>query len=484
MIWPSNIWRVMIISKNNELIAKSMKELAPLIRHREVSPVELTSAVLEQVATYNDALNAFITISSEKAAETAKEAEKEIMQGNYRGPLHGMPMGIKDNIYFKNQITTMGSKIHQHFVPDFDATVVKRLRDAGVIFTGKLNMHEYALGGTTDNPFFGTCHNPWDYESIPGGSSGGAGAAIAADMSVASLGTDTSGSIRMPASACGIVGFKPTYGKVSKYGCFPEAWSLDHVGPMTKTVYDAAAMLEVISGLDENDPTSIDTQDVSYTRQLSTNIHGVILGVNEDFFFKDIDSKVEQLIRDGISRLEDMGAKIVPVDIPILQDAEFALTVTDTSETSAVHHHHLKSRPQDFGEDVRLLLEMGEIPSAVDYIQAQQLRRRIKFDFQEVFQKVDVLIAPTMPAIPKKINAEFAKADGKKIEDMSRLVGPANLAGLPSLTLPCGLSEGLPVGMEIMGPAFEEEKVFNVGYAFESTAPLDGKRPHLDALER
>src|SRR5699024_300046 len=237
----------------NELRMKSIEELAPLLKNKQISPVELTESILSQAQNTNELLNAYINIYEHEALQNAEKAEKEIIQGKYRGKLHGIPVGLKDNLYIKDKVTTMGSKIHQYFKPDFDATVVKNLKNAGAILTGKLNMHEYALGITTNNPHYGPSRNPWDPIRTPGGSSGGSAVAVSNYMATAALGTDTGGSIRIPASACGIVGLKPTYGRVSKYGCFPEAWTLDHVGPMTQTVQDAFTLLQVIEGFDKND---------------------------------------------------------------------------------------------------------------------------------------------------------------------------------------------------------------------------------------
>ncbi|SDI57827.1 aspartyl-tRNA(Asn)/glutamyl-tRNA(Gln) amidotransferase subunit A [Aneurinibacillus migulanus] len=471
-----------VITLSKELVTKSVEELAPLLREREISPVELTQEILEHAESHNERINAYITITRKQAEEAALQAEKEIADGNYRGMYHGIPMGIKDNLYFKNEVTTMASKIHGDFVSDFDATVVSKLREAGVIFTGKLNMHEYAWGITNNNPHFGACRNPWDTEKIPGGSSGGSGAAVAADMSVASLGTDTAGSIRIPSSACGIVGLKPTHGRVSKYGCFPLAWSLDHIGPMTKTVKDAAGLLEVIAGYDKNDPTSVNVPIGSYTEQLTGNVKDLVIGINEEYFFNHVDADIEKLVRQGIQRLVDQGAKVEEVSIPSLRYAEYAEMITILAEAAAIHHRNLLARPEDFGKDIRLLFELGEIPSAVDYLQSQQIRRQLKQDFQKAFEKVNVLITPTLPILPPKIGEEYADLNGEKvdlIDHIIRFTGPGNLTGLPALTVPCGFKEGMPVGLQIIGPAFKEGTILNVGYAVEKTNPLKGKKPDL-----
>jgi len=467
---------------NQELSAKSIQELSPLLRDRQISPVELTNAVLTKAESNNEQVNAYIEIDREKAIQEAARAESEIMNGDYRGPLHGIPMALKDILYFKGERVTLGSKIHQDFVPDYDATVVSKLKQEGVVFTGKLNMHEYAWGATTTNPHFGACHNPWDLTKIPGGSSGGSGAAVAADMTIASLGTDTGGSIRIPASACGIIGLKPTHGRISKYGCFPLSWSLDHIGPMTKTVYDAALLLETLSGYDPQDPTSVNTPSKNFTSLLSENLNGTVIGINEEYFFKNVDKKVEDTVRGAIHVLERLGARIETVKLPALQFSEFAELVTITSEASAIHHDNLVKQPANFGDDVRFLLEFGELISSVDYLKAQQIRRQLDNDFAKAFEGIDVLITPTLPFLPNNIGESTVSINGKQLsflDEVIRFTGPGNLTGLPALSIPCGIQDGLPVGLQIMGPAFKEESVLNVAYALEKTNPLKGRKPAL-----
>ncbi len=470
---------------SHELAQKTISELAPLLESSEISPVEITQSVLDRTKKYDETINAFIETDSDKALQSAKEAEKEIATGNYRGPLHGIPLALKDILYFKHEKVTLGSKIHKDFVPEYDATVVSKLKDAGVVFHGKLNMHEYAWGATTNNPHFGPCRNPWDTRKIPGGSSGGSGAAVAADMTIASLGTDTGGSIRIPASSCGIVGLKPTHGRVSKYGCFPLGWSLDHIGPMTKNVKDAAILLEYLAGYDESDPTSVNVPTKKYSNYLSGDVKGKVIGINEDYFFRDVDSNVERLVRQGIKALEDLGAKVEEVKIPALKYSEYAEMITIITEASAVHHNNFVLRPEDFGQDLQFLLKLGELPSAVDYLHAQQIRRMLDQDFAKAFEKVDVLITPTLPFTPPNIGDDTVRINDKNgafLDHVIRFTGPGNITGLPSISVPCGLSDGLPVGMQIMGPAFREEVILNVAYAFEATNPLNGKKPSLEGI--
>lgn len=466
----------------DELAVKSIEQLAPLLAKKELSPVELTKAVLARIEDLDHQIGAFIQYNPDRALDAAIAAESEIVNGRYRGPLHGIPMALKDIFYRKGQITTFGSRIHRDFKPAYDATVVERLTDAGAIFTGTLNMHEYAWGGTTDNPHYGTCRNPWDLERSPGGSSGGAGAAVAADLAVASLGTDTGGSIRIPSAFCGIVGLKPTHGRVSKYGVFPLAWSLDHVGPMTKTVRDAAILLEAIAGYDSSDPTSVDVPVVPYTDYLNGELTDLVIGFEEEYFFKCCDDEVAAVVRQALAWFESMGATVKPVSIPSLRHAPFAELVTITSEASAIHHRNLKERPNDFGEDVRLLLELGELNSAVDYLQAQQVRHKLKRDFTALFREVDVLVSPTLPIPAPRIGQDTVEIGGLKLDIISgltRFMAPGNLTGLPALTVPCGFVSGMPVGLQLIGPAFREEVLLNLGYAFEQTQPLQGRRPSV-----
>jgi aspartyl-tRNA(Asn)/glutamyl-tRNA(Gln) amidotransferase subunit A len=468
------------LSKN--LVDLSVEELAPLLEKKSISPVELTKEVLDHAENSEPQINAYMAIYREDAEKDALVAEEEIINGQYRGMYHGIPMALKDNLYFKNKVTTMSSKIHKDFVPDYDATVVKKLREAGVIFTGKLSMHEYAWGITNNNPHYGPVRNPWDLDKIPGGSSGGSGAAVAAGSSVASLGTDTAGSIRIPSSACGIVGLKPTHGLVSKYGCYPLAWSLDHIGPMTKTVKDAAGLLEIIAGFDKNDPTSVNVDKGNYLSKVNGDVKDLVIGVNEDFFFNQVDTDIDKLVRAGIQSLVDQGAKVETVKIPTLQYAEWAELVTSLSEAAAIHDTDLKNRPNDFGDDIRMLFELGQLPSAVDYLQAQQVRRQLKQDFNKAFQQVDVLISPTLPVAPNNIGEDLVDLNDKQvdlIDNIIRFTGPANLTGIPGLSVPCGFKGNLPIGLQIMGPAFSEALLLNTGYALEQTKPLQGRKPNL-----
>ncbi|WP_042351651.1 Asp-tRNA(Asn)/Glu-tRNA(Gln) amidotransferase GatCAB subunit A [Bacillus massiliigorillae] len=467
---------------NKKWNESTISELAPLIKNKEVSPVEVTRAVIDQIETLNNKLNAYINVTVDKALEQAEVAEKEVLSGNYRGPLHGIPMAIKDNIYFANEVTTMGSKIHKEFVSKDNATVVTKLKEAGTIFTGKLNLHEYAWGATNNNPHFGPCRNPWDLERISGGSSGGSGVSTASHMTIAALGTDTGGSIRIPSSFCGITGLKPTHGLVSKYGAFPLGWSLDHIGPMAKSAKDAAYILEAISGYDAKDPTSVNRAIPSYSNELTGSIKGLKIGINEEYFFNNVDAPIEKTVRNAISSLEKYGATIEVVKLPTLSYVEYAEMITIITEASAIHHDNLIKREEDFGDDVRFLLKLGEIPSAVDYLQAQQIRLQLNREFKDLFTKVDVLITPTHPVLPPKIGQDMVSLNGTEVsflDQIIRFTGPFNLTGLPAVTVPCGFVNNLPVGMQIVGPAFKEGRILNVAHALEQIHPEFSQTPSL-----
>ncbi|TKR54791.1 Asp-tRNA(Asn)/Glu-tRNA(Gln) amidotransferase GatCAB subunit A [Allopusillimonas ginsengisoli] len=467
---------------NKELLEKTVTQLADLIKNRKVSPVEVTQNILEYIEHSNQKTNAYIAITADTALQRAREAETEITAGNYKGVFHGVPIALKDNIYFGNEVTTMASKIHGNFVPENDATVTAKLRDAGAVFTGKLNMHEYAWGIDNNSPHFGAVHNPWNPEKVPGGSSGGSGAAVASHSTYTSLGTDTAGSIRIPSSACGIVGLKPTHGRVSKYGVYPLAWTLDHVGPMAKSVADAAAMLSTIAGFDVKDPTTANVPVNDYITGLNGNVKGLRIGINEAYFFNNVDARVEKIIRDRIADLEKLGAVVKSVSIPALRYAEWTELATSLSEASAIHHRDMQARPNDFGADIRFLFELGELFTGVDYLQAQQARRQLKIEFAQALSEVDVIITPTLPFLAPNIGDDKVDINGKKvdfIENCIRFTGPSNLTGLPALTVPAGLSEGLPVGLQIIGRAFDEAVLLNTAMAIELMKPLGNHRPVL-----
>lgn len=467
-----------------DILTRTATEVGKLIRAGEVTSVEVTRQLQDHAHRLNDTVNAYISFRDDRALEEAHNADAEIAAGKHRGPLHGVPLAIKDNLYVAGETTTMASRIHRDFVPEEDATIVGKLREAGVVLTGKLNMHEYAWGIDNNSPHFGPVRNPWNPDKVPGGSSGGSGAAVAADMAFSALGTDTAGSVRIPSASCGLIGLKPTHGLVAKYGCYPLAWTLDHIGPMSKSVADAAATLQAIAGPDPRDPTSVDVPLGDYLAAAETAPEDLVIGVEEDYFFRDVDSVMEGLVRAQIDELVGAGATVKKVSIPSLAYSEWAELATSLSETSAIHHDDLVHRPGDFGADIRFLFELGELFTAVDYLQAQQVRRQIKQEFAAALQDVDVIATPTLPVLAPDIGSPTADLNGTQVDlvdNFIRYTGPSNLTGLPALTVPVGLKDGLPVGMQLIGRAFGEERLFQVASRIEATRPMQGQRAVVGA---
>ncbi len=459
---------------SNELSRMTISLLAPKLKSRKISPVELTRAVLEHIERLDPLLRAYITVDAEGALKAARTAQRQITQGKYLGPLHGIPISLKDLYDTKGLRTTAGSKIMAVRVPAEDATSVARLRAAGAIIVGKTNLHEFAFGSTTQNPHFGGTRNPYDTGRIPGGSSGGSAAALAADMCIASTGSDTGGSIRTPAALCGIVGLKPTYGRVSLNGIVPLAWSLDHVGPMTKCVRDAAIMLTAMAGYDPKDPTSADEKVPGFARTLKKGVKGLRIGIDPGFCFSMVDNEVEASVRSGLRVLEGEGARIVEIRLPSIELTSVVESILITTEAAAYHEDNLRSRAADYGDDVRALLQGGSVFSAVHYLKAQRLRRIIQQEFAQAFQKIDLFALPgaAVPAPP--IGAQTVSIAGAETDvpmALLRFACPSNLTGLPAISVPCGLSnEGLPVGLQLVGRAFDEATLLRAAYAFEAEA--------------
>ena len=453
----------------------TIAELAPLIESGDVSHVVVTRAVLERIEALDGRLNAYITVLHDDAMSAAREAENAILAGGYLGPLHGVPISLKDLFWTQGVRTTAGSKILADFVPNEDAHSVARLKAAGAVIVGKTNLHEFAFGVTTINPHYGTTRNPWDAERIAGGSSGGSAAAVAAGLCTAALGTDTGGSIRIPAALCGIVGLKPTYGRVSRHGVVPLAWTMDHVGPMTRSVRDAALMLNVVAGHDPRDPASTDAPAPDFTAGLDAGVKGLRLGVPQHFYFDDLDAEVEGCVRAAIDVLGRLGGKIEEVALPRLEYAPAVYWPISISEAAAYHRDWLINRPQDYGDDVRERMEPGLLAPAVRYLQAQRARRLIADDFRHALREVDVLLVPTTPVPAPRLD----EAGTPEVRSsLLRLTSPANLAGLPALSVPCGFTgAGLPVGLQIIGRAFDEATVLRVGHAYETTAGWEVRIP-------
>lgn len=448
---------------------------ARLIKSRELSPVELTEACLERTASIDGELNAFITLSGEEARRDAQRATKEIADGNYRGPLHGIPMALKDLFSVAGVRMTAGSKIMAEHVPDEDAEVVRRLRDAGAIITGKLNMHEFAYGATGVNPHYGPALNPWDTSRITGGSSSGSGAAVAGGECLASLGTDTGGSVRIPSALCGIVGLKPTFGRVSRRGVVPLSWSLDHVGPMTRTVEDAAVLLQAIAGHDPQDPYSAHEPVPDFGESLDAGARGLRIGIPDSYFFDDSTPEVASLVRAAIEHLESLGAEVEEVSLPRIGEIGPAVTSMMLPEALAYHQKWLNERPDDYGESVRFRLELATTISAVAYVQAQRFRSLVAGEWSEnVFSRFDLVAAPvTAIAAPKVEEGELGTT-----LNLIRLTNPFNLLGVPAISVPCGFTEdGLPVGLHLAGRWFNEATVLRAARAYEQSTDWHKRRP-------
>ena len=447
-----------------------IQEAAAELRARRVSAVELATAAIARIDRYNQQLCAFITVTAELAREQARQADRELAAGVDRGPLHGIPIALKDLFYTRGVRTTAGSRVYANFIPEWDATVVERLRAAGAVMLGKLNMHEMAYGITSANPHYGPVRNPWNTECSPGGSSGGSAAAAATRMVYVAMGSDTGGSIRIPAAFCGTVGLKPTYGRVSRHGAFPLGWSLDHMGPLTRSVRDAALVLNAIAGRDAKDPTSSRHPVVDYVPEEGGSIRGLRIGFPENFYFDRLDPDVESAVRGAIARAESLGASVRPVRLPDVAALNAVARMVLLAEASAVAQPVLGQR-ELFGADVLALFDQGCLVPATDYINAQRLRRKMRREFDRVWSEADCLMMPTTPNVAPKIGDTTVRLGGRD-EDVrlatTRLVRGINALGYPALSMPCGMSGGgLPIGLQIVGPVFEEAAVLRVGAALE-----------------
>ncbi|MBB5119372.1 amidase [Streptomyces eurocidicus] len=455
----------------------TVADAAEAVRTRRLSPVELVDSVLERVERVEPRLRAFAAVTAGPARRAARKAEAEIARGALRGPLHGIPAGLKDLIDVAGMATTASSRVRAGHRARTDSTVAARLAAAGVAFVGKTHTHEFAYGLTT--PQTG---NAWDVERVAGGSSGGSAVAVAAGAAAFALGTDTGGSIRVPAALNGVVGLKPTYGLVPRYGVTSLAWSLDHVGPLTRTVEDSALVLAALVGHDPRDPASVAAPAVDYRPAPGTDLTGLRVGVPGNYYFDRVDPEVEAAVRRAIERLEELGARLVEVEIPMaryVQATQWGLMVP---EATAYHERTLRAVPDLYGADVRVLLEAGELMSAGDYIRAQRARTLMRQAWREMLDTVDVIAAPTTPLTAVKAGRPTVTwADGE-VESVSdayvRLSAPADITGVPALTVPVGRdSAGMPIGMQLMGRPFGEATVLRAGHAYELAGTAGAMAP-------
>ena len=487
-----------------KLYELTIHEAHELLIRGEITSTELTRSVLERMEAVEPKVKAYITPTPELAMERARRADEALRQlrkdGQKIPPLLGIPISIKDIICTEGVRTTCASRILENFVPPYDATAVARLKGAGAVLVGKTNLDEFAMGSSTENSAFFATRNPWDLERVPGGSSGGSAAAVAAGECLGSLGTDTGGSVRQPAALCGVVGLKPTYGRVSRYGLVAFASSLDQIGPITKDVTDAALLLNIIAGRDPHDCTTADVSVPDYTEALIPDVKGIKLGVPKEYFVEGMEPGVEKAVREAIAKLEEMGAEVLEVSLPHTEYALPTYYLTAPAEASAnlarydgvkyglrrdgpdIWETYRMTRGNGFGPEVKRRIMLGTYALSAGYydayyLKAQKVRTLIKQDFDRAFERVDAIVAPTSPTVAFRLGEKLDDPLKMYLSDIFTL--SVNLAGICAISIPCGFSDGLPVGLQIMGPAFGEEIVLRVAYAYEQATEWHKKRPEL-----
>ncbi|MBI2153950.1 MAG: Asp-tRNA(Asn)/Glu-tRNA(Gln) amidotransferase subunit GatA [Candidatus Rokubacteria bacterium] len=467
----------------DDLAWKPITELSRLVAAKEVSPVEVVQAYLDRIDALDGKLKAFIIVCRDEALAAAKNAEAAVMGGQALGPLHGIPIGVKDLYATKGIRTTGGSKILADWVPDEDATVVARLKEAGAIVLGKLNMHEFAYGPEGLNIHFGNAWNPWDAHTqrMPGGSSSGSGVAVAAGLCAGALGSDTGGSIRIPAALCGLTGLKPTYGRASRAGVLPLAWSMDHVGPMTRTAADAAFLLGPMAGYDPKDPTTSVLPVPDYRAALTGEVKGLRVGLLRAFFLESAGMVLRQAVEQAVKRLEEQGARVEEVALESAAHVSGASFAIVSAEALAYHEEWMKTRPDDYGAEVRDRLRLGAFVSATQYVKAQRARQLIRNEVDALLASHDVLIAPATPIVAPPVGQTEVVVEGERHDVRSsliRLTRPFNLSGHPACAVPCGFTvAGLPIGMQIIGRPFDEATVLRVADAYQRITDWHTRRP-------
>ena len=457
---------------------KTITEIAALIEARELSPTEATRASLERIDALDGRLKSYATVMADHAIEAARRAESEIAAGEYRGPLHGVPIAVKD-LCFTDGVRTMGgSKVYADHVPGFDSTVVARLESAGAVLLGKLNLTEGAMGGY--NPELQIPLNPWNEDRWAGSSSSGSGSATAAGLCFGSLGSDTGGSIRFPAAACGIVGLKPTWGRVSRYGVLALAESLDHVGPMTRSSADAAIMLQAIAGYDANDPTSLSAPVPDMLAGIEDGVAGVRIGLDERHVSDGVNPELTRAVLDGVKVLEGLGAEIVEIDMPDVDRYLPAWPVLCSAEAVAAHRENYPSRRDDYGPWFRGWLDMGAGKSAADYAEANNMRAECNGLVREAFKDIDAMACPSTigPAYPVTPEALYGPIDSRRGTAFQRYTVPYDFNGAPTLSVPCGLSsDGLPLSLQFVGKGLSEALLFRIGHAYERATEWHSLHP-------
>ena len=485
-----------------KLYEEAIHTLHNRLTQREVSSVEVTRSVLDRIAQLNERLNAYITVTAEEALSQAEEADRRLARGEVPGPLCGIPLAVKDVLATRGVRTTCASRMLENFLPPYDGTAVKKLKEAGAVIVGKTNMDEFAMGASNETSYFGVCRNPFDPERVSGGSSGGSACAVAADMCVAAVGTDTGGSIRQPAAYCGVVGMKPTYGRVSRFGLVAYASSLDQIGPITKNVTDCSLMLQALCGYDPLDSTSVNQSVPDFSSFLTGDVRGLRFGVPQEYFVEGMDARVEEAIRGAIRCFEQMGAVPVEVSLPHTQYVIPVYYLIATAEASSnlarydgvkygyraqgpfqnLREMNSKTRAEGFGTEVKRRIMLGTYALSSGYYdayyrKAQQVRTLIRQDFQRAFETCDVLLAPACPSPAFRIGEKIG--DPLQMYLLDIFTASANLSGLPGLCLPCGYTpeEGLPLGVQILGKPFDEGTVLKAGFAFEQQVLPERRRP-------
>lgn len=485
-----------------ELLKKTSSEQRKALLNKEISAQELVNAHYERIEKVDSTLGAYNSLCKEQALETAKNVDEKIAKGEPLPPLAGIPLALKDNINLKDTKTTASSKILENFVSPYDATVSTKLKENLIPILGKVNLDEFAMGSSTENSAFKITRNPWDTNKVPGGSSGGSAAAVAGYEATLALGSDTGGSIRLPASFCGIVGMKPTYGRVSRYGLIAFASSLDQIGPFARNVEDTALLLEAISGHDHHDSTSLDIPVPAFSKALNKDIKGSKVGVIKELLAEGVSPDVKNAVENAIKMYKELGAEIVEISLPLLEYSIGVYYILATAEASSnlarfdgVKYGHrtkepknllemyTKTRAEGFGDEVKRRIMLGTYALSAGYYdayykKAQQLRRLIKEDFDRAFEKVDILVSPTCPNTAFEIGSKIEDPLSMYLTDIGTI--SANLAGIPGMSLPCGYdSDGMPIGLQILAPALQEEKLFNMAYNFEQAAKDIQRQPNL-----
>ena len=483
-----------------DLYTLTIHELHDLLVKKEVTSREVTEALYHRIREMDGKIGAYLMLTEEEAFHQADQVDRKISKGKGIGDLAGIPLGLKDILCTKGVRTTCGSKILENYVPFYDGTVVRKLKERDAVILGKLNMDEFAMGSSTENSGFQITRNPWDLNRIPGGSSGGSAAAVAADECIAALGTDTGGSIRQPASCCGVVGMKPTYGRVSRYGLVAFASSLDQIGPITKDVEDCAILMNTISGYDPYDSTSVSVEVPDYRQSLMNDVKGIRIGIPDEYFIEGMDPDVERSVTEAINLFKKWGAEVKRISLPHTEYAVAIYYIICTAEASSnlarydgvkyglrskgyrnLMEMYTQTRAKGFGKEVKRRIILGTYVLSAGYYEAyyrkaSQVRTLMRSDFEEAFHQVDVIIAPTAPTPAFRI--------GEKVEDPLQMylsdihTIPVNLAGIPAISIPCGFShENLPIGLQVMGRHFDEGMLLRVAYTFERNTDFHLKKP-------